>query len=168
MKVTCPACGSAFDLDAAVSDVDARCFVALVAGLDPRVAKPLIQYLSLFRPEKTGMRWSRMFALAEELMPMIREARLRRNGATYAVPQEAWAAAFSMLADRPKNLTLPLKTHGYLLEILASQAEKIAAVAEKEAESRKGKRDYVTLDGPTSTRVGEHIEKMRTATGKKP
>lgn len=168
MKVTCPACGSAFDLDAAVSDADARRFVDLVAGLEPRVAKPLIQYLALFRPEKTGMRWSRMLALAEELLPMIREARVRRSGTVYAVPADAWAAALSMLADRPKNLTLPLKSHGYLLEILASQAEKIAAGAERQAEANRGKRSYVEFKGESAVRVNEHLEKLRGATeGKK-
>lgn len=186
MKVTCPACGSAFDLDAAVSDADARRFVDLVAGLDPRVAKPLIQYLALFRPAKTGMRWSRMLALAQEIEPMIREARIRRNGIAYAVPLDAWAAALSMLADRPKNLTLPLKTHGYLLEILANQAEKTAAKIETEAETRKRtalarepklgeleaelhrKRTARSVERSTPAAVSEHLASLRDAVEKKP
>lgn len=161
MKVTCPACGSGFDLDAAVSDADARRFVDLVAGLEPRVAKPLIQYLALFRPEKTGMRWSRMFALAEELLPMIREARVRRNGTVYAVPMDAWAAALGMLADRPKNLVLPLKSHGYLLEILANQAEKTAARSETETEQRK--RAGRAGEHRDPTKLGEHLANMKGA-----
>lgn len=165
MKASCPACGSSFDLDAAVSDADARRFAELVAGIDPRVARPLIQYLALFRPEKTGMRWSRMLALAIELEPMIREARVQRNGMTYAVPLEAWAAALSMLADRPKQLQLPLKSHGYLLEILANQAEKIAAKAETEAEARKrtGRRDFVAV---APERIAKHLEDLRGAVKK--
>jgi hypothetical protein len=162
MKVTCPACGSGFDLDAAVSDADARRFADLVAGLEPRVAKPLIAYLALFRPEKTGMRWSRMLSLAEELLPMIREARVRRNGTVYAVPLDAWAAALGMLADRPKNLTLPLKSHGYLLEILANQAEKTAARAETETEERK--RTARTGERGDPARIGEHLAGLRGAT----
>ena len=127
MNVTCPACAAKFDIDAAVSDADARRFCELVAGIHPSVAKPLIQYLGLFRPARTGLRWSRMLSLAQELEPMIRATRVTRNGMTYAVPLESWAAALSMLADRPKNLQLPLKSHGYLLEILANGAEKVAA-----------------------------------------
>lgn len=156
MKVSCPACGSSFDIDAAVADADARRFAELVAGLDPRVARPLIQYLALFRPEKTGMRWSRMLALAQEVEPMIREARVKRNGLTYAVPLEMWAQALSMLADRPSGLRLPLKSHGYLLEILANQAEKIAAKAESDAEARK------------RGNVGAHLQNLRGALDKKP
>lgn len=161
MKVTCPACGSGFDLDAAVSDADARRFADLVAGLEPRVAKPLIAYLSLFRPEKTGMRWSRMFALAEELLPMIREARVRRNGTVYAVPTDAWAAALGMLADRPKNLTLPLKSHGYLLEILANQAEKSAARTETETEAKR--REGRAGERRDPTQLGEHLASLKGA-----
>lgn len=186
MKVTCPACGSAFDLDAAVSDADARRFVDLVAGLEPRVAKPLIQYLALFRPAKTGMRWSRMLALAQEVEPAIREARIRRNGITYAVPLDAWSAALSMLADRPKNLTLPLRSHGYLLEILANQAEKTAAKIETEAEARKRtalarepmlgdidaelthRRTARAGERSSPLAVGEHLASLRGAVEKKP
>ena len=162
MRVSCPACGSAYDLDAAVSDADARRFAELVAGLDPRVAKPLIGYLALFRPGKTGMRWPRMLTLAEDLVPMIREARVRRNGTTYAVPLDAWAAALSMLADRPKNLTLPLKSHGYLLEILANQAEKTAAKDERETEERK--RAGRTGEYTDPSRIGEHLANLKGAT----
>jgi hypothetical protein len=180
MKTTCPACGSAFDLDAAVSDADARRFADLVAGLDPRVAKPLIGYLALFRPPKIGMRWSRMLTLAQEIEPMIREARVRRNGIVYPCPNESWAAALGYLADRPKAVLLPLKSHGYLLEMLASQAEKQAARDESavEAQRRVGrtgahsepaplaeafapKRDYVVVDTSVRERIGAHVENLK-------
>jgi hypothetical protein len=137
MKITCPACSSSFDIDAGVNDADARRFAEIMAGLHPIVAKPLIQYLALFRPDKTGLRWSRMLNLALELEPMIREAKITRNGISYAVPREAWAQALHQLADRPKGLNLPLKSHGYLLEMLAGGAEKLAAKAETAAEKRK-------------------------------
>lgn len=140
MKVTCPACGSQYDLDAAVSDADARRFMDLVAGMHPQVARPLIQYLGLFRPRKTGMRWSRMLSLARELEPMIREARIVRNGTSYVVPLDAWAHALEYLAGRPSGLNLPLKTHGYLLEILAGHAEKMASKEEAQREQRRRSR----------------------------
>lgn len=171
MKTSCPSCGCVFDLDAGVSDADARRFAELVAGLDPRVAKPLIQYLALFRPAKTGMRWSRMLALAQELEPMIREARVTRKGTTYAVPHELWAGALSMLADRPKNLTLPLKSHGYLLEILANQAEKIAGIREAQTEQQKRapRVPYTVADGAGAQRIGAHLDNLKNAAaGKKP
>lgn len=182
MKITCPACGSAYDLDAGVSDADARRFADLVAGLDARVGKALIGYLALFRPEKTGLRWSRMLTLTQELVPMIREARVQRNGVTYAVPIEAWASALGMLADRPPGLRLPLKSHGYLLEILVSQAEKVAAKAEAQTEARKrdaarisrGPQPAEALLPPKSERppnqeeLDAHLQRIRNAARGKP
>ena len=92
---------------------------------------------------------------------MIREARVRRNGTTYAVPIDAWAAALSMLADRPKNLTLPLKSHGYLLEILANQAEKTAAADERAVEDRKRAGRVGAYTDPA--KVGDHLDKLKGA-----
>ncbi|MEW6330202.1 MAG: hypothetical protein AB1560_01945 [Pseudomonadota bacterium] len=170
MKTSCPGCGCVFDLDAGVSDADARRFAELVAGLDPRVAKPLIQYLALFRPAKTGMRWSRMLSLAQELEPMIREARVTRKGTTYAVPLELWSGALAMLADRPKNLTLPLKSHGYLLEILANQAEKISAKHETQTEQQKRRpaHDFIKQGDATIKNIEHHLGELKIAAGKKP
>ena len=155
MKITCPACGSFFGIDAGVNDADARRFAELMAGLHPVVAKPLIQYLALFRPDKTGLRWSRMLSLALELEPMIREAKITRSGIAYAVPREAWAQALLHLADRPKALNLPLKSHGYLLEMLAGGAEKLAAKTEAGAEKRKREHPAVptSQSAPTASQI---------------
>ncbi len=103
-----------------------------------------------------------MLSLADELVPMIREARVRRNGTVYAVPLDAWASALSMLADRPKNLALPLKSHGYLLEILANQAEKIAATAERDAEQHKRAGRTGAYTDPA--KIGEHLANLKGAT----
>jgi hypothetical protein len=170
MKTSCPACACVFGLDAGVSDADGRRFAELVAGLDPRVAKVLIQYLALFRPAKTGLRWSRALALAQELEPMIRQARVSRKGTTYAVPLELWAGALSMLADRPKNLTLPLKTHGYLLEILANQAEKIAVKNETQTEQQKRRpaHDFIKQGDAALKNIEHHLGELKIAAGKKP
>jgi len=158
MKVTCPACGAQYDLIAAINDTDARRFMALVSGLHPQVARPLIQYLGLFRPKKSGMRWSRMLSLARELEPMIREARITRNGISYVVPLDAWADALQYLADRPPGLKLPLKTHGYLLEILAGRAEKAAAKKEAEHEAQRRRRATPTARQNGPAQVGKLIE----------
>ncbi len=164
MKVTCPACGARYDLDAAVSDADARRFVDLVAGLAPAVAKPLIGYLALFRPEKTGLRWSRMLSLAQEIEPMIRAGQVTRNGTIYPAPTEAWAAALGQLVDRPRTLTLPLKSHGYLLEIIAGGAEKAAGKQEREVEQRKQQGRPVTGSG-APVPVGDLVKRSAPPAG---
>ncbi len=141
MKLTCPACGSRYDLDAAAGDADARRLTELLAVLPPQAGRALIPYLALFRPPKTGLRWSRMLALAQEITPQIQQAQVTTGGVTWAAPMELWAEAMQQLADRPATLTLPLKSHGYLQKIVAGLAEKRAAAAEREHEQRHRRGD---------------------------
>jgi hypothetical protein len=124
-----------------MNDRDARRFVGLVAGLHPAVARPLIHYLALFRPAKTGMRWSRMLSLAQELVPQIQAAQVSRGGVTHVATTEMWGAALQQLADRPPHLRLPLKSHGYLLEVVAGLSERAASVAEREVEDNRRRGD---------------------------
>lgn len=140
MKLSCPACAATFDLDAAVNDADARRFGDLIAGIPPAVAKPLVQYLALFRPKRTGLRWSRMLTLTQELAPMITNARIERNGIAYAVPAEVWTWALLYMIEPPEGLSLPLKSHGYLLEVIANQMRRIAAKQEHAREQSRKQR----------------------------
>jgi len=137
VKIACPACSARFSLDAGVNDDDARKLSALLAGLPPTVARPLVQYLALFRPEKTGLRWSRALAFAVELAPMILSATVVRDRKEYRAPLEAWAAAMQHLVDRPKTVRFPLKSNGYLLEMIASGAERVEAKTEAVREKSK-------------------------------
>ena len=56
-----------------------------------------------------------------ELLPAIQSQRIERNGQTYEAPPEAWAwAVESMLCARDAGrLQTPLKSHGYLYEVLS-------------------------------------------------
>lgn len=158
-KLTCPACGALFSLDAAANDAAARQFAALVAGLDAQVGAALIPYLALFRPEKTALRWSRALALAEDLVPQIKSARVARGGIVRAAPREAWVEAMQHLAARPKGLRLPLKTHGYLLEVIVGAAEKSAAAAERATEAARRRGPDRPSDGPAP--VADHLARAR-------
>ena len=165
-KLTCPACGALFSLDAAANDAAARQFATLMASLDAQVGAALIPYLALFRPEKTSLRWSRALALAEELVPMIKSGRVTRNGIVRAAPREAWVAAMQHLAARPQGLRLPMKSHGYLLEVVAGSAEKAAAAAERATEAtRQRGRDGVRESAPVP--LADHLEHARAESRKR-
>ncbi len=136
--LTCPECGAEFGLTQAMQDRDGRMWVNLIKDLPPVTIKPLIHYLYLFKPVKRGLTWKRKLKLTKELAPMLKAAQVERNGLTYAVPPSQWAEAMTTLVDTPPaTLKLPLKGHGYLLSILAGNAEKAAAANEREAEDRK-------------------------------
>lgn len=126
-----------------MSDADGRRFMATLAELPAAIGPLMIQYLGLFRPEGGGLRYSRMLALAEELKPLIAEGRVTRAGRTWPAPNGFWVEAMQHLASRPASLRLPLKTNGYLLEIIGAMGEGLAAKHEKarEEELKHGHRE---------------------------
>lgn len=152
MPLNCPDCGATFDLLQAMEDADGRRFVDEIKDLPPVVIKPLVRYLRLFKPGKQGLRWSRLLTLTREMAPMIRAAQVQRNGIAHVVTAEQWAAAMTELVDTPpKTLTLPLKTNGYLLSILAGQAGQQAAVEERAREEQRRNRGRDgSSTGPTA------------------
>ncbi|MDT3707452.1 MAG: hypothetical protein ROZ09_11540 [Thiobacillus sp.] len=135
MKLVCPSCGSVNSLDSLIGHDGARAALAELAALSGPMAGAVLRYLALFRPEKRQLSFDRVASLLAELNPMIIEARITRNGRTYAAPREVWTAAIdSILAGRDR-LTLPLKSHGYLLEIIVGQIHKAEQAAETKREA---------------------------------
>lgn len=144
MRLTCPACGAVSSLDASVGHDAARS--ALVRALEQTpVGKRLIRYVALFRPGTRALSWDRTATLLTELLDMVEAARIERHSRIWAAPQPVWIAALDeILARRDEGkLSLPLKSHGYLLEIIAGQANKAEGKAEAAAEDRRGGRTPV-------------------------
>lgn len=168
MPLNCPDCGATFDLLQAMEDADGRRFVDELKDLPPVVIKPLVRYLRLFKPCKQGLRWSRLLTLTRELAPMIKAAQVARNGIAHVVTAEQWAAAMTDLVDTPpKTLTLPLGGNGYLLSILASQAEQHASAEER---SRDEQRRHRGRDGSSNgpTAIGDIAGGKKKRTGPPP
>lgn len=134
LQVQCPSCGQSFDLREARNDQAWRSFVAVLVQIPSTVQQPLMSYLELFRPPKqNSVRSETALKLAEELLPLIKSQTIKRKQTTYVIPIADWAAAMTYLSNNRGNLQLPLKGNGYLLETLASRAEKLAAKAEADA-----------------------------------
>ncbi len=147
-----------------MNDAAARRLVALLAGVDKSIGAAFIQYLALFRPGKTVLRWSRAYTLAEDLILMVKAGRITRNGLTYVVPREAWIEGMEYLADRPEGLRLPLKSHGYLLGVIANKAEKIAATGERKKEEDRQARSDADDSGdlePIGSNYEDLLERSR-------
>lgn len=137
MKLVCPACGSVNSLDSLIGHDGARAALAELAALSGPLAGAVLRYLALFRPAKRQLSFDRVASLLAELNPMILAARIERNGRTYAAPREVWVGAIdSILASRDR-LTLPLKSHGYLLEVIVGQTQKAEAAAETKREASR-------------------------------
>jgi hypothetical protein len=139
MRLSCPCCGFVADADGFLAEKDVLLAMRATLSMPAPLSGPLLQYLRMFRPEQRALTARRTCALLDELLPLIRDARVTRNGRTWAAPIEIWTAALeAMIAKRDANkLALPLKSHGYLLEIVAGIANTAEAGAERRIENER-------------------------------
>lgn len=139
MKLTCPACGAQTSLEAMTEDAAARRVSALFGGMAPMVARQVPAYLALFRPEKTGLRWTRAETILSELAEMVRDG-FSRDRKRCKAPAEIWAHALQEVCGR--DLRRPLKGHGYLQEVVLGLSDRHAAEEETRhhADMQAGKR----------------------------
>lgn len=139
--MTCPSCGAVSSLDALLGHEAARGVLVRALEQTP-CGRHLIRYVSLFRPAKRNLSDARVASLLTELLDMIKSGRIERHGRLWAAPETAWMAAIDEIITRRDEgkLTTPLKSHGYLLEIISGQANKVEAKAEQRDEDLKAGR----------------------------
>lgn len=153
MKVVCPCCAAEYDLDVAINEANARRFMALLREFPAAFIGPLIQYLRLHKPAKSALTWTKMLKVSRELAPMVSGARVVRNGSTWVAPVDLWVSCAEGLVNNPPgDLRLPLKGNGYLIAIVAGQAEKAAAAAENDRERERRRRGQDHRAGMQSVR----------------
>lgn len=138
MKLSCPACGAVSSLDVLLGHEGAREAVMVALALPAPLGKLLVQYVALFRPAQRQLSLDRVASLLNELAPMIAEAKIERNGRIWSAPQDYWRMALEEMVVKRDSLTLPLKSHGYLLTIIAGYSEKAEARAEAGEHARRG------------------------------
>ena len=121
MNVKCPNCGAVHSLDSLINDADASAVLRAVLEMDAELGKAAIRYIGLFRPAKSQLSWARTAKLLNELLPMIKAQEAARDGVCFPAPAEAWIHGFNetVNARDQGRLKLPLKSHGYLLEIIS-------------------------------------------------
>jgi hypothetical protein len=156
MNLTCPACGAKSSLEAMTEDASARRVAALFGELPPEVARVIPPYLALFRPLKTGLRWSRTETILSELVSMIREG-YKRGGRRVKPSPSVWVQGLQSVAAR--DLRRPLKNHGYLAEVVAGLATETEAAQEHAHHEslRRGKRPAREADATPVSRVDQAI-----------
>ena len=121
MNIKCPNCGAVHSLDSLINDADASAVLRAVLEMDVEMGKAAIRYVGLFRPAKSQLSWARTAKLLNELTPMIKAQEAVRDGVSSPAPAEAWLHGFNetVNARDQGRLKLPLKSHGYLLEIVS-------------------------------------------------
>jgi len=136
--LTCPACQFTAAAEGFLGADDARGVVAQMAACPgpPALRKALLRYVALFAPTTRGLSWGRAEKLLAEVVGMIQAGRIERNGRVWPAPLDYWQEALDEILATP-NLRRPLKSHGYLLEILAGLANKAEAAEERQVFERQ-------------------------------
>ncbi|MFW2440917.1 MAG: hypothetical protein ACN4GR_16295 [Arenicellales bacterium] len=134
MMCSCPECGNRSSVTVFISDIYSRQLGKILAELPRPVGMVVLEYISLFRPAKRSLCWGRVLRLLEELSPHIQTNIVWRNGNNRPTSTEIWAEAMQQMLDQRDTLTRPLKSHGYLYEVVFRMADKQAAAAERKHE----------------------------------
>ncbi|MCQ8103257.1 hypothetical protein NP590_03985 [Methylomonas sp. SURF-2] len=164
--IPCPYCGKDIDIVQAMEMVAGNEWTGLLNGLPISLVGALLRYLELFKPAKQELRWSRRLALTKELVPLIKEAQIKRNGIAYSAPAGIWEAEMmKLVVNRPETLVLPLKGNGYLLSMIAGRGERAAAKLEQDKIEQARNRSNV---GGAPVSVAHLAAQAQTKTKSKP
>lgn len=122
MRTKCPNCGAVHSLDSLLGNDGATELIQAVLEFDAAVGKLAVRYVGLFRPAKSQLTFSRAAKLLGELLPDIQAGQISRDGVVYPAPPEAWIYGLQAAIDARDagRLKLPLKSHGYLYEVISS------------------------------------------------
>lgn len=127
----CPICHSHIQLEALIQDDAGSELLGVLAGLGRPLARPLVQYLGLFRPAKADLSNARALKLAQETLALAdRDSLIAALNDTIR----------SLHEKRHRGETKPLKNHNYLKQVMAS----VAPEARKPAAESDNTRPNVT------------------------
>lgn len=162
MRTRCPSCGATLSLDALVAHDGAREALAAVFKIGGPLGAAVVRYLALFRPETRELTLDRVARLLGEIIPDIQAQRISRDGQVFEAPAEAWVWAIeqSLAARDAGRLKTPLKSHGWLYEVISSYRPQAAQAGQLVAEGSprliSGHQPSKTLSGITALEAFKH------------
>ncbi|ENP8182089.1 hypothetical protein ACEH47_002581 [Vibrio cholerae] len=127
----CPICHSNITLDALIADDAGRELLSLVAQLPDFVARPMMGYISLFRPAKSDLSNSRALRLIGEVLELYKADHLLAS---------ALIECTTKLREKRQQHgdSKPLANHNYLKSVYKTLAVRNnVAVSEPTANSEK-------------------------------
>lgn len=140
-----------------MNDVAARKAVAQAFKFTP-FGDLLLSYIGLFKPAQRALSMQRLTKMLDELLVDIKAAQITRNSHSYAAPQIYWQQAIEQMLTSREKLSLPLKSHGYLYEIIISYSNKAESMAEKKSEQGRKYGDFVTAASTTNVAESHQVK----------
>ncbi|MGR3221816.1 hypothetical protein ABMX95_01905 [Vibrio vulnificus] len=134
----CPICHSTLNLDALIADEAGRELMAVVAKMPDFIARPMMSYITLFRPLKSDLSNSRALRLIEEVLAEYKLDHLLAS---------ALIECTTKLREKRQQLgdDKPLANHNYLKSVYKTLAVKnnvaIAAAPQAQAQPQPAQPD---------------------------
>ena len=144
MRVICPSCCASFSLDVALQMDASRSALLRALAMPAPLANLWAQYLGMFRSKARALAHDRADRLMAELLPMLDSGTVTRNGNVRNATLDHWRQALEQMVELrgADKLQLPLKSHGYLLEVVYAAADRAAAQAERQVEDTRRRGDH--------------------------
>lgn len=116
----CPICHSNIHLDQLLEDDAGRELLSLIAKCHAEVARPLVAYIALFRPEKSQLSNSRAVKLINEVFALYPQSLLLAHALSETVQS---------VQNKRRNLQnmAPLSNHNYLKQVYETNAPKFVS-----------------------------------------
>lgn len=107
----CPVCHSDINLDQLLEDDAGRELLRIITELKYGVARPLVSYIALFRPEKSTLSNTRAVKLMRDVLDQFPPSQLLAHSLSETV------SAVQKKRRESKNLA-PLSNHSYLKQVI--------------------------------------------------
>lgn len=133
MLCTCPACGYHAPLLSFTAEQAAGEFASLMGRVPPQVAHLVEQYLQMFATPKHKPTFAKAVRVLTPLVQVIEAGAVQHAKREWAVTLPQIGEGLAYMVSKRAELTLPLKSHGYLWKVLASATDKAEAAVETKA-----------------------------------
>ncbi|WP_439235164.1 hypothetical protein [Lonepinella koalarum] len=143
MKCKCPACGAVLSLDVLLQHEQASQAVFSALSINGEFGRLAVQYLGLFRPEKTMLTMERLAKVLNELLDIVNAGGFKRNGQQVNTSLDSWIDGLNAVLTNRHAIKRPLTSHNYLLEVVSQRQGRVVRVINhtesRQFESKTGK-----------------------------
>ncbi len=137
LPIICPSCHLKFPVESGITHAAAHAAIANAIKLPAPLGSLIIRYVGLFSPQSRAINMDRLANILNELNDEISTGKVKHQNRTYPAPIQVWRIALEEILMKRDKWTLPLKTHGLLISLVAQFAVGRAATEEDKIEKQR-------------------------------
>ncbi len=150
MLCSCPECGTRAPLGAFFVEDDGKRLALTVADLPQGLGRAVLNYLGLFKPQRTSLPLARAAKLAADVAELATSGKVRPGPPgtlLRAAAPALWAAGIEQLLAKRDQLVLPLESHQLLLDTVYGLADAGATALDAQRSNQPAIGKHLTMGG---------------------